>query len=161
MNLAVLSLGSNVGNRLQYLKDAVMMLDKNGCRVVKHSSIYETEAWGNTEQASFYNEVIEVETQLSAPELMNTFLDIEKSLGRIRMEKWAPRTIDIDILFFNEEIIHEPDLTIPHPHLHERKFVLIPLNEILPNLMHPVLHKTVSELLGEMKDWLQVIKVEL
>ncbi len=161
MNRAILSLGSNVGNRLKHLQNAKRLLEENGCAVLKQSSVYETEAWGNTEQAAFYNEVIEIQTALSAQELMRKILEIEKALGRIRIEKWAPRTIDIDIIFFNREVIHEEHLAIPHPHLHERKFVLIPLNEILPDLLHPVLNKTVSVLLRELKDSLEVKKVEL
>ena len=152
MNLVVLSLGSNVGNRLQYLTDAKRLLERNGCWTMKRSSVYETEAWGNTEQASFYNAVLYTQTELSARELMNKILEIEKSLGRIRTEKWAPRTIDIDILFFNDEIVHEEHLTIPHPHLQERKFVLVPLDEIVPDLIHPVFKKNVSQLLLELND---------
>jgi 2-amino-4-hydroxy-6-hydroxymethyldihydropteridine diphosphokinase len=159
MNRAVLSLGSNVGNRLQHLQDARHLLEENGCAILKQSSVYETEAWGNMEQAAFYNEVVEIETELTVQELMEKILDIEKSLGRIRNEKWAPRTIDIDILFFNDDVIHSPHLTIPHSHLHERKFVLVPLNEILPDLVHPVLKKPVSQLQGELKDILQVNKL--
>jgi 2-amino-4-hydroxy-6-hydroxymethyldihydropteridine diphosphokinase len=159
VNRAILSLGSNVGDRLQHLNDAKKQLVNNGCTVLKESSVYETEAWGNKEQAAFYNEVIQVETEKSAQELMSLLLDIEKSLGRIRKEKWEPRTIDIDILFFNDDIIHKEHLSIPHPHLHERRFVLIPLHEILPNLIHPVFKKTISELLRDLKDSLQVVKV--
>jgi 2-amino-4-hydroxy-6-hydroxymethyldihydropteridine diphosphokinase len=161
MNRALLSLGSNVGDRLQHLHDAKRLLEMKDCITWKRSSVYETEAWGNTEQAAFYNAVLDTETELSARELMNKILEIEKSLGRIRTGKWAPRTIDIDILFFNKEIIHEEHLTIPHPHLHERKFVLVPLDEIVPDLMHPILNKTVSELLGELKDSLQVKMVAI
>jgi 2-amino-4-hydroxy-6-hydroxymethyldihydropteridine diphosphokinase len=161
MNRALLSLGSNVGDRLQYLKAAKLQLEINGCKILKQSSVYETEAWGNKDQAAFYNEVIEIETELSADELMTAIINIEQSLGRIRKEKWSPRTIDIDILFFGDEIIHQDHLAVPHPHLYERRFVLVPLNEIAPDLMHPVINKTVSELLLELKDSLQVIKVAI
>jgi 2-amino-4-hydroxy-6-hydroxymethyldihydropteridine diphosphokinase len=159
MNQAVLSLGSNVGDKLQHLYDAKKQLVENGSKIIKQSSVYETEAWGNKDQDAFYNEVIEVDTGMSTEWLMKLILYTEKSLGRTRDEKWAPRTIDIDILFFNDEIINQENLTIPHPHLHERKFVLIPLNEILPNLIHPVFKKTISQLLNELKDSLRVVKV--
>jgi 2-amino-4-hydroxy-6-hydroxymethyldihydropteridine diphosphokinase len=159
MNRAVLSLGSNVGNRLNYLQKAKDELEKNRCKVTLQSSVYETEAWGNKNQSAFYNQVIEVETNHNAEELMHAILNIEKSLGRIRKEKWEPRTIDIDILFFNDEIIHKEHLDIPHSHLHERRFVLAPLNEILPDLIHPVLKKNTTELLTELNDSLEVIKV--
>jgi 2-amino-4-hydroxy-6-hydroxymethyldihydropteridine diphosphokinase len=155
----ILSLGSNVGDKLQHLHDAKKQLAENGCKIIKQSSTYETEAWGNQNQDAFYNEVIEVETAMSAEWLIRLILYTEKSLGRIRNEKWAPRTIDIDILFFNDEIIHQENLRIPHPHLHERRFVLIPLNEILPSLIHPVFKKTISQLLNELKDSLRVVKV--
>ena len=161
MNSAVLSLGRNVGNRLKYIRYALALMSTDHCHFLRRSSVYETEAWGNTEQAPFYNAVLEIETELSARELMNKILEIEKILGRIRTEKWAPRTIDIDILFFNKEIINEEHLTIPHPYLQERKFVLIPLDEIMPDFIHPVLNKTISELLAELKDSSPVITVAI
>jgi 2-amino-4-hydroxy-6-hydroxymethyldihydropteridine diphosphokinase len=159
MNHAVLSLGSNVGDRLHHLKSAKQELEKHGCRMLQQSSVYETEPWGNKNQSSFYNEVIEIETMHAASQLMHLILGIEKSLGRIRTEKWQPRTIDIDILFFNNEIIHEEHLTIPHPHLHERNFVLKPLNEILPQFMHPFLKKNISELFSQLADTSEVKKI--
>jgi len=159
MNRAILSLGSNVGNRLHHLAQAKGELAKEGFRIAKQSSIYETAAWGNEDQDDFYNEVIELETKFSAKELMQSILHIEQSMGRIRKQKWEARIIDIDILFFNDEIIHSDNLTIPHPHLHKRKFILIPLNEILPETIHPILKKTISTLLHELDDSLQVKKI--
>jgi 2-amino-4-hydroxy-6-hydroxymethyldihydropteridine diphosphokinase len=159
MNRAVLSLGSNLGNRLQNLQQAKQVLEKNRCTILQQSSIYETEAWGNKRQDLFYNEVMEVETPLSAEQLMNTILRIENLMGRVRKEKWEPRLIDIDILFFNDEIIDKNHLTIPHPHLDQRKFVLVPLNEILPEHFHPILKKTVSQLLQQVDDLLEVKKI--
>jgi 2-amino-4-hydroxy-6-hydroxymethyldihydropteridine diphosphokinase len=159
MHRAVLSLGSNVGDKLQHLYDAKKQFIENGNRIIKQSSVYETEAWGNKDQDAFYNEVIEVDSGMTTDWLMKLILYTEKSLGRTRDKKWAPRTIDIDILFYDDKIIHEENLTIPHPHLHERKFVLIPLNEILPNLIHPVFKKPISQLLMELKDSLRVVKI--
>src|SRR4051812_22549634 len=106
MNRPILSLGSNMGNRLHHLETAMQELQKNDCAILKQSSVYETAAWGNENQESFYNQVIEIETKLSAEQLMQSILHIEQSMGRIRKEKWEARIIDIDILFFNDEIIH-------------------------------------------------------
>jgi 2-amino-4-hydroxy-6-hydroxymethyldihydropteridine diphosphokinase len=159
MNRAILSLGSNMGDRHHHLERAIRELDKHNCRILKHSSVYETAAWGNEKQGNYYNEVLEIETKLSAQQLMQLILQIEQSMGRVRKEKWEPRIIDIDILFFNDEIIHSANLSIPHPHLQERRFVLIPLNEILPELIHPILKKTISVLLNELNDSLEVKKI--
>jgi len=152
MNRAVLGLGSNIGDRKKNLETARQLLSDNGCLLLKKSSVYETEPWGNRDQPAFYNQVVEIETTLNAPALMALILEIEKQMGRVRKEKWEPRVIDIDILFFNDEIIHSENLTVPHPRLHERKFVLAPLKEILPDYVHPVLKKTVSEILDQLKE---------
>src|SRR5438270_16252 len=141
MNHAVLSLGSNIGERKENLKQAREYLVKAGCLIKKESSVYETEPWGKKDQPFFFNEVIEIETTLNAFELMFLILQIEKQMGRERKEKWEPRIIDIDILFFNDEIIQAEHLTIPHPYLHVRDFVLMPLKEILPDFIHPVFKK--------------------
>ena len=115
-------------------------------------SVYETSAWGNTDQPSFYNQVIEAETDADAFSLMDEILEIEKKLGRVRNLKWEPRIIDIDILFFNSTIVKTDTLTIPHPRLHERRFVLEPLCEILPEKKHVLFDKTMSELLSGLND---------
>ena len=152
MHNVVLSLGSNVGDRLSNLSTAMAMLEGVQCKVIARSSVYETSAWGNTDQPSFYNQVIEAETEGDAFLLMNEILGIEKKMGRIRKQKWEPRIIDIDILFFNSSVIKTDTLTIPHPHLHERRFVLEPLCEILPEKKHLLFDKTMAELLSQLKD---------
>jgi 2-amino-4-hydroxy-6-hydroxymethyldihydropteridine diphosphokinase len=152
MNSAVLSLGTNLGNRLMNLAEALKLLRKMPCNILKISSIYETAPWGNTDQPSFYNQVIQIETAATAEVLMENILHIEKSMGRTRDKKWEPRIIDIDILFFNEEIIDRMNLRIPHQHLHERRFILEPLNEILPLLLHPEFKLEMKQLLDKLDD---------
>jgi len=160
MNKAVLSLGSNVGERGANLEKAILLLQKLPCSVIKKSSVYKTAPWGNTHQPAFYNQVLEVETNLEADELLKAILHTEKSMGRTRTQKWEPRIIDIDILFFNDMQINAPMLTVPHPHLHERRFVLKPLAEILPEKIHPVFMETVSQLLHELRDDGSVEKIK-
>ena len=152
MNSAVLSLGTNIGDRLSNLSKALMLLKELPSRILKKSSVYETAPWGNTKQASFYNQLIEIKTSIIADDLMDNILRIEKKMGRARIKKWEPRIIDIDILFFNDEIIERRNLRIPHQHLHERRFILEPLNEILPQHVHPVLNLTVQQLLDQLED---------
>ncbi len=125
-------------------------------KIAASSALYETAAWGNTEQPPFLNQVIALDTTLDARLLLTTILSVEKSLGRIRTTQWAPRTIDIDILLYGDEVIHDPELTVPHPALPERRFALTPLTEIAPDLKHPVLQKTISELVADCKDTLSV-----
>ncbi|CAN5523710.1 2-amino-4-hydroxy-6-hydroxymethyldihydropteridinediphosphokinase [soil metagenome] len=159
MNDVVISLGSNMGNRLTHLETAIQQLKELPCILIKKSDVYETAAWGNTDQPSFYNQVIEIETELEPVSLMENILMIEKKMGRIRNRKWEPRIIDIDILFYNDANIQSAILHVPHPHLHERRFVLQPLFEILPSKIHPVLKKTISEMLNELKDTDKVEKL--
>lgn len=127
--------------------------------ITQKSSVYETAAWGYTDQPAFYNQVIVLQTTLSATELLSCILDIEKKCGRIRKEKMGPRTVDIDILLFNNEIIHEETLTVPHPALAQRRFALVPLNEVAPDYIHPVLKKTISAMLKDCHDELFVHKI--
>ncbi|MEO7536374.1 MAG: 2-amino-4-hydroxy-6-hydroxymethyldihydropteridine diphosphokinase, partial [Ferruginibacter sp.] len=122
------------------------------------SGIYRTAAWGNTDQPDFLNQVIIADTKLNASETLQQILSIEKLMGRIRTTRNAPRTIDIDILFFNKEIISEKNLTVPHPEIPNRRFVLVPLNELSPDLRHPVLNKSIHVLLAECADPLNVKK---
>ena len=159
MNNVYLLIGGNVGNRLQNLRHAVDQLSSWGT-VVQHSSIYETAAWGKTEQPSFLNQALEYQTDLAPQALIRTILQIEEEMGRRRTEKFGPRIIDIDILFFNSEIVQEPHLTIPHPEIQNRRFALVPMAEIAPQLIHPLMHKTIRQLLQECPDTLDARKLE-
>ncbi len=156
MNEAYLLTGGNMGNVKQTLEKANELISKNIGTIVCRSSLYRTAAWGITSQDDFLNQVLKVETTLEAPELMERILDVEHQLGRQRTEKYGPRTIDIDILFYNDAVIDIDNLEIPHPRMQYRKFVLEPLNEIAPGMVHPVLKKTVQELLTECEDRLEV-----
>jgi len=123
------------------------------------SSLYESAAWGKTDQPDFLNQTLLLQTGLTAQNLMRTILDIEEKMGRKRIQQYGPRTIDIDILFFNEEIIDEPSLVIPHPQIQNRRFTLVPMDELAPGLIHPVLHKSIHQLLQECTDPLDVKKI--
>lgn len=158
MNTAYLLLGSNMGNSSAQLAKAILQIEKLIGIVNRKSSLYSTAAWGNTKQPDFLNQVIIVETKLPALQTMDTILLIEKKMGRLRTVKNAPRIIDIDILFFNKEIINLKQLSVPHPQIQNRRFVLVPLNQLSPNLVHPVLNKTVHQLLIHCKDELNVKK---
>ncbi len=159
MNTIVLSLGSNIGKCEENLNRVLEELQSIGCVILQRSSVYLTEPWGNANQPAFYNQVIEVATDFPSDKMMNEILSIEKKMGRERKQKWEPRIIDIDILFFNAEIIEDENLIIPHLHLHERKFVLVPLAEILPQKVHPVFQKKVAELLSFVIDQSSVEKL--
>ena len=130
-------------------------------KIIRSSSIYETAAWGKTDQDDFLNRVIMLQTPLSAPQLLEALLAIEQQMGRERTEKWAPRTIDLDILFYNDEIVELPGLTIPHPFLHERLFTLIPLAELVPEFVHPLIKVPVKLLIASTIDRSAVKKVVL
>ena len=143
--LAYLSLGSNIGNREAHLRDAQDRLTALG-RVAAVSSFYETEPVEFTEQPWFLNCAVEIRTELTAQELMTAILGIEKSMGRQREQKKGPRIIDIDILLFGDAVLDSAEVTIPHPAMHERRFVLEPLAEIAPEARHPVLNKMIREL---------------
>ncbi len=158
MNKLYLLLGSNLGNTKTQLVKAIRQIEKQIGKAIRQSGLYSTAAWGNTKQPDFLNQVIIVQTNLSAPQTMQTILNIEKKMGRIRTVKNAPRVIDIDILFFNKEIIEQEHLSIPHPQIQNRRFVLVPLNQLSPNLKHPVLNKTVHQLLINCPDRLNVKK---
>ena len=156
MNKAVLLSGSNTGDLSRNMECALTMMAQYAGDIKNKSFIYETEAWGKIDQPAYYNQVIELNTYLDAHTLMQKLLQIEKMMGRERTEKWAPRLIDLDILYFNNEVINEPDLKIPHPHLHERRFTLAPLSEILPDMLHPILNRSNKDLLDSLTDTLKV-----
>lgn len=158
MNKTYLLLGSNLGNSKASLAKAMVQIEKQIGRVTRQSGLYSTAAWGNTKQPDFLNQVIIVETELSALQTMQTILNVENKMGRIRTIKNAPRVIDIDILFFNKEIIDQAELVVPHPQIQNRRFVLVPLNQLSPNLKHPLLSKTVHQLLINCPDRLNVKK---
>lgn len=158
MNTAYLLLGSNEGDRMLWLTQCLQQLENCGI-VSKRSHIYQTAAWGLEEQPDFLNMAVEIQTTLSPTELLKNIQQIEANLGRQRTLKWGQRTLDIDILFYNDEIIDLPELKVPHAFIQDRRFALAPLNDIAASFQHPVLKKTVSELLGECKDELEVKQI--
>ena len=159
MNKAFLLTGGNLGNRLENLEKAAALINAECGDIFLQSAIYETAAWGFTEQPDFYNQALAVHTNLSPDALMKALLDIETLLGRKRDIKMGPRSIDIDILLMDDMIYQSETVTIPHPYLAERRFVLMPLAEIAANSIHPVFNKTINELLADCKDELPVHKI--
>lgn len=159
MNSAFLLTGGNLGDRKETLAKAKELIAAQCGTVAIVSSLYETAAWGNTDQPAFLNQALKVETTLSARQLMRRLLKLEKLMGRIRKEKYGPRIIDIDILLFNDETHDYPLLQLPHPEMQNRRFALLPLVEIAPDIVHPVLKKTIKQLLKECKDELEVKKI--
>ena len=148
-----------MGNSTELLSNAIEQIENKIGPLLLQSNLYATAAWGNTSQPDFLNQVIEVATPLDATETLKEILTIEKKMGRIRTIKNAPRTIDIDMLFFNNEIINRIDLIVPHPEIQNRRFVLTPLHEIAPQMIHPVLNKTIDQLLSFCPDQLAVKKI--
>lgn len=153
MNTAYLCLGGNMGVREQYLTDAITLTGQEAGQITACSPCYETPAWGVENQAPYLNCCVAISTGLEPEILMKTLLGIEQKLGRVRgSEQYAPRTIDMDIMFYDQDIIATNLLSVPHPRMHLRRFVLTPLNDIAPLFLHPVLNKTVSELLAACQD---------
>lgn len=154
MNVTYLCLGGNIGDREMALCHALSIINEQVGEITAKSNIYETQAWGVTNQKAYLNQCIKVSTNLSADNLIDMLLNIEKKLGRERNESeiYQPRTIDIDIIFYNNDVMNESKLLVPHPRLHLRKFVLIPLNEIGSNYLHPLLNKTIFNLLSDCED---------
>ncbi len=162
MNTIFLHTGSNIGDREKNLAQARQRIATKIGTITSQSAIYETAAWGNTEQADFLNQAIGVNTDLSPQVLLTAVLDIENAMGRTRDagQRWQPRVIDIDILLYGDEIIEEVNLVIPHPELHKRNFVLVPLMEIAPEVLHPVLRLPIEELYFQSTDESEVILLE-
>jgi 2-amino-4-hydroxy-6-hydroxymethyldihydropteridine diphosphokinase len=156
MNSTYLLIGGNLGNRIENLAMARSLIENELGKIIKVSSIYETAAWGITKQPDFLNQVLLIKTKFPPEKMMQLILSIENKMGRVRTQKNASRIIDIDILFFNDEIISNENLTIPHPEIQNRKFALIPLNEIASDLVHPVFKQSIKNLLSTSKDKLQV-----
>lgn len=154
-----LLLGTNQGDRMENLSRAKDIIELRLGTIVDASSVYKTAAWGKQDQNEFYNQVIELKTDFNPDVLMEQILIVENDLGRIRTEKWGPRIIDIDILFYNDKIVNKSNLIIPHPGIPQRKFTLVPLNEMIPQAIHPVLKITMEKLLQECTDTLDVVRV--
>ncbi len=159
LHKAFILLGSNQGQRKEFLQKARLQIDEQCGSISSESSLYETAAWGNTRQAAFLNQVVVISTTLRPDELMSTLLEIEAALGRVRTEKYGPRTIDLDILFYDDLVYHSSIVTLPHPAIQDRRFVLIPLQELSPDKVHPVYRKTITTLLNECADKLEVKKI--
>ena len=158
--IVYLLLGSNLGDRNALIEEAIVAIQQEIGQVSSRSSIYETAAWGKEDQPGFLNIALGVATTLGAQEVLVRALNIEKDLGRVRLEKWGARLIDIDIIFYGDEVISiAGQLEVPHPEMHKRKFVLVPMAEIASNYIHPVLNQTLPEILSSLPDDLKVLKV--
>ena len=162
MNHAYLLIGGNLGTVKENLTHARKHIEQRIGAILKASGLYQTAAWGLENQPDFINQVLLIASELSAADMLTTMLDIEYALGRVREIKNGPRLIDIDLLLYNQDVIRleVPDLTVPHPLLHTRNFTLYPLAELAPAFTHPVLHKTIQELLNESPDSLAVKRLE-
>ena len=155
-----LLLGSNLGDRSANLNHARQEISRSVGEIITTSSIYRSAAWGNTKQEDFYNQVLEIRSTYKPEELLQRILEIELQMGRIREEKWGPRIIDIDMLFYGQLIHDSKTLTIPHKEIPHRKFTLLPLGEIASDFIHPTSNKTILQLLIECKDDLAVEKLD-
>jgi len=158
---AILSLGSNLGNRLLMLERAIRALCASGFSILAKSRVWETAPWGVTDQPRFLNMCLSASVDLNPEQMLETVKAIETSLGRTLCERWGPREIDIDIILLGDAVIDLPSLKVPHPLFHKRAFVLVPLTEIAPRIVHPLLKKTAAELLAclpkEQMNW--IIKI--
>lgn len=159
-HIVYLGIGSNLGDRKENCLEAIRLLEENPfISVIKRSSLYETEPVGYEDQQPFINCVVEIETTLEPEMILKICQGIEKVLGRERKTHWGPRTIDIDILLYNNQIISKREVKIPHPLMHKRGFVLIPLSEIAPEAIHPVYKKKIRDLLKELRDTHSVVRL--
>ncbi len=155
-----LLLGGNLGDKQQLFTKALEMIASNAGTITAQSAVYETEPWGFESNDLFWNQAAVVETRLQPLQLLEQTQHIEKQLGRVRhAQQYASRLIDLDLLFYDEQVIRHPRLEIPHPRIAERRFVLKPLAEIAPHFLHPVLHKTIAQLLADCPDQLAVNKL--
>jgi 2-amino-4-hydroxy-6-hydroxymethyldihydropteridine diphosphokinase len=151
LSKAYISIGSNLGDRLEYIREAIkMMKQSKDIEICKASSVYETEPKGYKDQPHFLNMALELETALEPLNLLELLLNIESQMGRERYQRWGPRNIDLDLLLYDDIILNSDKLTLPHPRMHQRGFVLVPLAEIAPKLVHPLLKKSVERLLEEL-----------
>lgn len=150
--MLILLLGANLGDRVDTLRKAVSLIKERIGSVDQQSSLYKTAAWGVMDQPDFLNQVVRIDTDLTPESVLEQTQRIEQELGRVRREKWGARAIDIDILYYGQRIIHTETLTIPHPYLHQRRFTLVPLAEVAPDFIHPILQKTTLELLADCED---------
>ena len=160
MNKAYLLMGGNVGDTLRSLRQAIDIMASDYGTILEQSRIYKTAPWGMIDQQAFLNQAILLKTSLTAHALLTGLLSTEEKMGRKRIEKYGPRIIDIDILLYNDSVIKDPGLTVPHPQLEYRRFALAPLNEIASSIVHPVLNKTIQQLLHDCPDDLPVSLLE-
>lgn len=156
---AFLLLGANLGDRKSNLEKAAHLIEKRIGIIKAKSALYETKPWGKPDQPDFLNQVLLIETELNPGPILRTALTIEHDLGRIRQEKWGARLIDIDLLYVGDQILHSEDLTLPHPGIAHRRFVLEPLAELAPDFIHPLLNKSHRQLLTECVDTLIVTRI--
>ncbi len=156
---AVISLGSNLGDRFSNINSAILLMQQRVGAMLEMSDVYESEPWGFHAKLSFFNQVVQIKTELNPHDLLNVLLDIENDLGRTRNSmNYESRTIDLDVLFYDDQVINDSILELPHPSISERMFVLLPLAQILPDLHHPLLKKSIQQLLNECPDKLWVKK---
>ncbi|GAA0739287.1 2-amino-4-hydroxy-6-hydroxymethyldihydropteridine diphosphokinase [Clostridium oceanicum] len=152
MHVAYIAFGTNMGDKRRYIREALKKIKDKGINIIKVSSIYETEPYGVLEQDNFLNGVVQVETDLSPEMLLESLMSIEKELDRVRIKKWGPRTIDLDIIFYEDFIINKENLVVPHKDMENRDFVLKPLCELDENFIHPTLKKSVKKLYEDLQN---------